>query len=91
MPTQFTKSPTAELDYAFDWTAWLAAGETITAATVSIIPDGLTKRTVAVNGGKVTAWLGGGQYDVEHQVTCHIETSQGRVDDRSIKIRVRTR
>lgn len=91
MPSQFTKSPTADLDWTWDWTPWLAAGEAITAATITITPDGLTKKSQVVSDGKVTAWFTGGTLDVEHLATCHIVTSQGHVDDRSIKIRVRNR
>jgi hypothetical protein len=32
-----TKDPDAVLDYVFDWSSWLAEGETITAAEVTAV------------------------------------------------------
>lgn len=88
----YTKDPSALLDYACDWSQWLAAGETIASAAV-IVPSGLTKdRLETANAnGLITVWLSGGsagsRYDVRFQVT----TSAGRTDERSIRIRVSNR
>jgi len=88
--TKFTKDPQAVLDYAFDWSAWLAAGETITAHTVTP-PTGITVDSHAEAAGVVTAWLSGGTAGVVYRIVCHITTSAARQDDRTITIAVQDR
>lgn len=87
--TLFRKDPDAVLDYTWDWSAWLASGETITDATVTPSGTGLTVNGTPTTGAAtVTAWLTGGTAGTEYLVTCHITTSQGRQDDRTITISV---
>lgn len=87
----FLKDPNAVLDFAVDWSKWLAEGETISAAEVTITPAGLTKDSQAIADGKVTAWLSGGVDNASYKATCHITTSQGRQDDRTFTVSVRQR
>lgn len=89
---RITKDPSADLDYSWDWTvnSWLAAGETITTAAVTV-PDGLTLGTVSQAAGVVTAWIRGGTAGQEYEVVCRITTSEGRVDDRTILLRCQQR
>lgn len=84
----FTKDPAAVLDYRWDWSAWLAEGETITAATVTA-SAGLTVDSSAISGdgSAVTAWISGGTATREYEITNHITTSAGRQDDRTIAIK----
>lgn len=92
MPDVFDKDPSAVLDYKWDWSSWLAAGETITTADVDLPPDGLTlDREVGHDTTSVTAWLAGGTVGKNYRVTAHITTSAGREDDRSLTIKVRDR
>lgn len=86
----YTHDPDAVLDYAFDWSAWLAASETIASFTVTV-PDGLELDSSDEATGIVTAWLSGGDDGSAYSVTCHIVTNQGREDDRTIRLRVRER
>lgn len=88
--THFQKDPSAYLDYAFDWSDWLVAGETITSFTVSA-ETGLTVASDGEVSGVVTAWLSGGTANRDYPVTCQITTSQGRIDERTITINVRDR
>ena len=83
----FTKDPASRLDWVWDWTDWLAAGETITAQTVTA-PDGLTVEPPTHADGKVTVWISGGTTGKVYRVTCQITTDSGRIDERSITIRV---
>lgn len=86
MPSQFIKDPNATLDYTFDWSDYLEAGETITAGTVisnhsSLIVDSFTAGTVSVR-----AWISGGVVDSVYKVGCRVTTSESRIDERSITI-----
>jgi len=86
----WTKDPQAVLDYRFDWAQWLAAGETITAHTVTV-PAGLAKDSDSATSTAVTVWLSGGTAGVDYAVGCRVTTSQGRTDERTIVIAVRER
>lgn len=77
-----THDPQARLDYTWDWSSWLAAGETITTATVAPV-DGLTISGASTAAGKVSVWISGGTTGQHYRVTCHIVTSAGREDDRT--------
>lgn len=83
----YVLDPQARLDFAFDWTEWLAAGETITAFTTTA-DTGVTVDSSSQTGGLVTVWLTDGVLGSTARVTCHVTTSAGRADDRSITVRV---
>lgn len=88
--TSNTKDPDARLDYAWDWSAWLEDGETITSHTVTVESgDVVIDGTPQEAAGVVTAWLEAGT--TRSVVTCHIVTSEGREDDRSRTITIRER
>lgn len=84
------KDPQATLDWAFDWSKWLAPGEEISSATVTV-DSGLTKASESNTATKVTVWLAGGTLGVTYKVACRITTNQGRIDERTIGIRVTDR
>ncbi len=103
--TQWVKDPDAVLDWVFDWKAetnqgkasvgdWLDGdvGEIITSYTVTV-DAGLTKDSDSrvYTNTAVQVWLSGGTAGQDYDVTCSIETSEGRKDDRTITIRVRER
>jgi hypothetical protein len=92
MMSSFAHDPSAVLDYAIDWTAWLAEGETIYASTWTI-PTGITQTTPApsIAAGVTTVWISGGTVGTIYTVTNHITTSQGRQDDRSFELSVSNR
>jgi hypothetical protein len=89
------KDPSAVLDYVFDWTEWLATGETIAVDSetgeklITITPDtGITVDSSTEDAGKVTVWLSGGTAGINYKVACLITTSSGRTDERTIWIKV---
>ena len=89
------KDPSAVLDYAFDWTEWLATGETIAVDSetgeklITITADtGITVDSSTEDDGKVTVWLSGGTAGINYKVACLITTSAGRTDERTIWIKV---
>ena len=80
------KDPTAVLDYAFDYSAWLATNETISTATITV-PTGIAlAQGASINGGIVTFWLSGGVALNSYTISCEITTSQGRTDSRSFQL-----
>ena len=81
------KDPSAVLDYVFDWTEWLATGETITDHTITA-DTGITVDSSTESDGKVTVWLSGGTAGQNYKVACLITTSAGRTDERTIWIKV---
>ena len=90
MTTTFTKDPAAMLDYQWDWSAWLAEGETIVEHAVTV-STGLTLASTTATDSAVTAWISGGTADRVATATCQITTSSGRVDERSIHLDIQTR
>lgn len=84
------KDPSAVLDWVFDWTDWLASGETITSHTITG-ETGITVDSSTESAGKVTVWLSGGTAGENYKVACLIETSAGRIDERTIWIKVTNR
>lgn len=88
--------PQARLDYVWDWTPWLADGETITAATVtsSTVPDTaliVEQPPTVVDGAKAIAWISGGTPERTYRVACHITTSSARQDTRTHRLYVAAR
>jgi hypothetical protein len=86
----FTKDPEAVLDYAFDWSDWLATGETISSHTITT-ETGITKDSDSEAAGVVTVWLSSGTAGTNYRVECKIVTSAGRTDERTIWIKVTNR
>lgn len=87
------KAPAAVLDYQMDWSAWLAAGETISSANVTAdagITVNPTGKSTSTSGGVVTFWLGGGTLGTTYTVTVTV-TTNSRTDSRSIQVVVGAR
>ena len=92
MAQQFLKDPSAVLDYKFDWSSWLASGETISSHTIT--PEsGITvdSSSITDTSTSVTVWLSGGSAGIKYDVTCQIVTSASRTDERTIQVRAENR
>ena len=87
LDNQYLKDPSAVLDWAFDWTDWLATSETIANHTITA-DTGLKVDSSAENNGKITVWLSGGTAGINYKVACLITTTEGRTDERTIWIKV---
>jgi hypothetical protein len=88
----FTKDPDAVLKYKFDWSDWLASGETI--STHTITPEaGITvdSSSITDTNTSVTVTLSGGTAGNVYDVACLITTSDSQTDERTIKITCRQR
>lgn len=87
----YIKDSDAILDYGFDWSQWLSEGEIISSASIALSASTITVPSTTITAGSVIAWLSGGDLGTRYSVTCHIQTDQNRVDERTIKIDVRER
>ena len=85
--SRFTKDPDATLDYKVDWASWLV-DDTITNSTW-IVPTGINYETDANDTTSATVWLSGGSVGSSYEVVNRITTTAGRIDDRTITIRIK--
>lgn len=87
------KDPDARLDYKWDWTSWLDASETINPFPTVTGTGGITIETptVSPDGKSVIAWISGGTLGDTVEAVCHIVTSEGRQDDRTIVLNITSR
>ncbi len=83
----FRKDSDAVLDYAFDWSEWLSASEEIADSEIIASP-GITVDSDSFTTTRASVWLSGGTAGQPYTITNRITTNQGRVDDRTITIRV---
>ncbi len=101
-PTKI-KDPDARLDYKFDWAPltnnrknalsdWLQTGETISSYAIGV-DAGITVDSDSKDDSdtSVVVWLSGGDAGVDYDVSCKITTSDGRIDERTMTIKVRQR
>lgn len=85
----FLKDPDAVLDYEFDWSAWLATGETISSHTVTV--SGVTLDSTTSSTTSVVAWVSAGTAGTTATISCEITTSAARIDERTITLRIADR
>lgn len=92
--TDYLKDPDAVLDYTWDWSEWLAPGETIV-TSVFTVSAGLVLDSDSFNSNSATVWLSGGSpggtTGTPYSVANRITSSDDRTDERSITIRVKNR
>lgn len=88
--TDWLKDPDATLDWRWDWTDWLEDGESII-ASVMTVSAGLVKDSDSYSPTSTTVWVSGGSPGTPYTVANRITTSAGRIDERSITIRVTNR
>lgn len=87
------KDPQAELDYKFDWSAWLSSmgdSDTISSSTWTV-PAGITKGATSNTTTITTVWLSGGTDGAVYNVVNRIVTAAGRTEERTLVVRVRQR
>lgn len=93
--TIITHDPDAILDYVFNWTDWFSVNEDndfIISQTVTVSDDlTLTSSAISSDGMKVVAWISGGTVNDQSTAVCHIVTSAGRQDDRTMQLWVQER
>ena len=83
------KDPQATLDYPINWAAWLTTDTIV--SVVWTVPTGITQTAATNTTTTATIWLSGGEVGTEYTVTCRVTTAGGRIDERSIAVRVAQR
>lgn len=87
----YKKDPNATLDYLFDWEAWLTeVSDTITSVDW-VLSDGLTEVSSSNTTTGATIFVSGGVLDESETITCRITTAGGRIDDRTITLKIVSR
>lgn len=92
MPS-FTHSPGATLDYEFDWSDWVQAGDSVASFQVSVQAP-LTASTSSRSGNVVTvrvAVAADAQQRISRKLACTITTANGQIDKRTLTIVIRAR
>lgn len=102
---EYSHDPQAVLDYPFIWKSWLIdVNDHIISATVELVsingmPVGeVIDETPVVVGvvtfddtlGIVVVWVSGGTLGNNYVLTCHIVTTDGRKEDKSIRLFVQS-
>jgi len=87
------KDPDATLDYSWDWSQWLTeAADTYLSHTIIITGNGgVTMNSSREASGVVTAILTGGVPHKNSKVTCRLTTVGGRIEDRTMVLKVTNR
>jgi hypothetical protein len=86
----FLKDPDAKLDYAIDWSEWLASGDTISSHEWTVA-EGINHEDAGESAGVTTIWLWGGTLGETYTIACKIVTTDGRTDERTFKIQIADR
>lgn len=84
----YKKDPNATLDYTFDWSAYLAGIVDTIASVTWILTTGITKVSQQNTNTTATCFISGGTTGNTETLTCRITTAGGRIDDRSIQIKI---
>lgn len=84
----FKKDPSATLDYTFDWAPWLTPLADTISSVQWVLGDGLTKVSQSNTASAATAFISGGTVGTDAQLTCRITTAGGRIDDRSVTLKI---
>jgi hypothetical protein len=88
----FAKDPAAQIDFTHDWAAdYLDGEETIVASSWSVQPDGLVVEGAVSTASTATVTISGGTAGCLYRLGNEITTSAGRIDRRSIGVRVQSR
>ena len=82
----FTKDPDATLDYRVEWSSWLDT-DTIATSTWTV-ESGITTVSDSNTTTVATIWLSGGTAGEEYEVANLITTAAGRIDERTLTIKV---
>lgn len=87
---QFIKDPDARLDYEVDWSEWLPTGDAITASLWECEDAALVLDDEQFDTNSATVFASAGVLGTTYFVVNRIETGQGRINDQTIRIKIKT-
>jgi hypothetical protein len=87
---EYTKDPSALLDYILDWAGSFPSGDSLSSSVVTA-DAGITVESQTVSGLKHTVWLSGGTVGSSYLVVCEVTSAGGRRDQRTLRITVADR
>lgn len=83
------KDPNAVLDFVFDWTPYLNPTQDNIINATANKTGGITIDATSFTTKKVTVWVSGGTVGETAKLTCTITTEAGRIDERSMFIKIK--
>ena len=84
----FVKQPADVLDYGVNLTKWLVTGDTVTGATATVSPSGLTVAVTGPTTTEPTVWASSGADGTTYQITLTVVTAGGRTKEFEFQIKV---
>jgi hypothetical protein len=84
----YDTDPSAILDYYIDWGPWLG-GDTLVSSTWVATGGTVTLSQEAIVGDFTQVWAGGGLAGELIDLTNHVVTTDGREDERTIRLIMR--
>ena len=91
MATTYKKDPNATLDWTFNWATWLTPITDTITSVEWVLSSGLTKVSESNTTTTATVFVSGGTVDADETLTCRITTAGGRIDDRTVTLRITQR
>lgn len=85
------KDPQATLDYSVDLTDWLTLVSDTIATVTWTQSSNLTRTTQSNTTTRAVAWFSGGIVGATEWANCHIVTTAGRIEERTIYFQIRQR
>ena len=85
----FVKDPDARLDYEVDWSEWLSTGDTIITSTWECDDAALVLDDDAHDDDSAAVFASGGVIGTSYLMVNRIETAQGRINDQTIKLKIK--
>lgn len=92
--TMIVKDPDSRIDVEFDWTSACPDGRAMAASGWTVTPDeegGVTAETTWHGLARAAVTLAGGVAGRAYRVTNRVTMSDGRIDERSMTVRVEER
>lgn len=87
---EIVHTPSAILDYGFNWTAWMQPSETVVVSTWTIDPA-LTLSGQQNVANTTSTFVNGGDVGKVYMLTNTITTNQGRTDSRTLVLNCQPR
>ena len=84
------KDPNEKLDYTIDWSAALVGTDTIVDSIWTVDSDLETSGT-SYDTTKTVIWLAGGTDGVKYNISNRVTTAYGRIMERTVILKVKTR